>query len=142
MTEQMVQVPVSLIEAVYDCSDDGIVLPRIYVERLRALLSQPTPSAEAVCACGHPEFDHGHSEGDGCLHCPCKEFATTPPRIQDMAPGTTFEYPFRWEVGAHKSTSGRTVAHMTGRIGTAVWLDDLDPSTIRDVQPPARREED
>ena len=29
----------------------------------------------SVCECGHQEYDHGHSEGDGCLHCPCRGFS-------------------------------------------------------------------
>jgi hypothetical protein len=56
-----------------------------------------------------------------------------PPRIEDMAPGTTFTEEVRWTVTGTLST-GSTVAHSGS--GEMRFADRFDPSTIRDVTPP------
>lgn len=130
MSEKYMQVPVSLIERLYAGED--------VVDELHDLVphrdSQPTPTAEASCECEHTSFDHGHSEGDGCLHCPCKEFTPAPPSIADMVPGTTFmarHVRGFWDQFSVECGSLRR----QGR-GTC-GADEIDPSTVRDVTPPA-----
>ena len=54
-----------------------------------------------------------------------------PPRIEDMAPGTTFEYPERWTV----VKNGTADAYARNK-QNARFLDEFDPSTIRDVTTP------
>ncbi|MCS6578276.1 hypothetical protein [Curtobacterium poinsettiae] len=125
MTEQTVQVPVKSIEdeleyrvrTVLACvrmaEKHNEPYPRDWVnnqigagrERIRALLSQPTPSADPVCACGHEARTHdAMSAGSFACHvleCRCRTFTATPPRIEVRGG----------------------------------WF--IDPSTIRDVTPPA-----
>lgn len=59
MTEKTVQVPVSLIEDILDSAEFTDVLGHIK-EPLRALLSQPNPSAES-------DIDQWHREQDARL---------------------------------------------------------------------------
>lgn len=186
VAEPTVQVPVSQVTQ-WRNDLQALLPPGTYaiLREIDALLSQPTPSAdEPPCTCGHQGFDHGHSEGDGCLHCPCREFAATPPRIEDMAPGTTRELDERdfpdeeeqrnqaiidaiddWAPSIDDMTIGTTFRaphsnletdHVRLWVRTSRGLLDLtdvttdgryttvavNPSTVRDVQPPARREED
>jgi hypothetical protein len=123
--------------------DMGALRSKI-TEAVAAVLSQPNPSAEPVCACGHPEFDHGHSEGDGCLHCPCKELIATQPRIEDMAPGTTFTAEgvgvsgtlHRFTVTDQRSPGGHRYLRCATHDGNGAIESYVEPSTIRDVTPP------
>lgn len=131
-----VPVPVSLIEhlarelAIHGAHDAAAgLLP---------LLSQPTPTNEPTCTCGHAMDEHDLSETGECQvavpWCPCMRAtdAAEPPRIEDLAPGTTFtaaatEDVWRWAVRADGLVvSGLGVGPMAA----------LDPSTIRDVAPP------
>lgn len=75
---------------------------------VRALLSQPTPSAEPK-----------QLSPDAMQRA--LDYHGWPPRIEDMAPGTTFTAEARFLVDVH---------------GTPLAHSGFDPSTIRDVTPP------
>jgi hypothetical protein len=123
MTEPTVQVPASLIEALLGESEPS---RRVEARRqARALLSQPTPTAEPIDAVSASCVDGAAPEQQ-------RETAE-PPRIEDMAPGTTFTEEVRWTVTGTLST-GSTVAHSGS--GEMRFADRFDPSTIRDVTPP------
>ncbi len=116
-----------------------------------ALLSQPTPTAEpdACPRCGgtgEVEDDSHRHTGlptvGRCGLCGGSGRVTAePPRIEDMAPGTTF-------VGTLSPTRGSVAEPRTRRLFVTVgpdlyderglhWYEeDVDPSTIRDVTPP------
>lgn len=124
-----VQVPVSLIERAEAAKSDadawrvvGDLL--LCVPETAAALSQPTPNAETcICNTGPdtdgPDIDcHVHG---------------LPPGIEDMAPGTTFTEEIRWTVTA-TSRPNILVAH--SEHGGIRFLDQFDPSTIRDITPP------
>jgi hypothetical protein len=159
MDESTVQVPVSLtardllaqIEATYDVSkllaaarrQDGPPTAGDYAI-IDALLSQPTPTAEHhdLCATRIPGMGIPGLEGVP-QPCNCHLFLPEPPRIEDMAPGTRF-------VGRHvKPEECGGVDHSWFVIRSSRpplvisdegqhWSgDSIDPSTIRDVTPPA-----
>lgn len=104
MTEPTVQVPVSLIK-----------------RAVEGLLKAPGRDAILVCGELHTLLSQPTPSAE-------------PPRIEDMAPGTTFT----------ASTWQKYLSHWTylpdGGVlsGMGVWHDraDVDPSTIRDVTPP------
>jgi hypothetical protein len=117
----MVPVPVSLIERLLGNRTTDTL------NELRALLSQPTPSAEHEVGC-HACLNRDDAQ------CNCRAPAA-PPSIADMAPGTTFvgetsetRYLSRWTVLA----SGRIMSGM----GIPHDPSEIDPSTIRDVALP------
>lgn len=74
-------------------------------------------------------FDHEHYAKYGDPHGE----QTAPPRIEDMAPGTTFtaEVPDRWLVQVE--SGGALFADTCVERKS---LEHIDPSTIRDVTPP------
>jgi hypothetical protein len=121
-----------------------------------ALTPQPTPTAEPRMTCVDPRPHDAH-EGDtgfgdepdiDWVHWKCPGVilnAAEPPRIEDMAPGTTFV--------AQTSLSERTwhlfmvTEHVSYIDGSTIRLyrtpedrafvdSTIDPSTIRDVTPP------
>ncbi|WP_176491732.1 hypothetical protein [Curtobacterium sp. 'Ferrero'] len=91
-----------------------------------ALLSQPTSTAEHDEDCFAGEWNE--AAGVTCV-CTC---GVEPPRPEDMAPGTTFD------------SAGDTFTVMDSfgdrwlqkDDGDAWDIEDIDPSTIRDVTPP------
>lgn len=102
-------------------------------DELEALLSQPTPTAEPIDAVSASCVDGAAPEQQ-------RETAA-PPRPEDMAPGTTF-------TGRHADHWKRFEYDGAGRIrfvgGSGTWFlltgprgIRIDPSTIRDVTPPA-----
>ena len=139
------QVPVSLIERVKRAVLDTAFLSQEDAEavwqRVAAALSQPTPSAERddLLSClelGDDGNYHWDTDMlDRLLERHMGEFPAAPPRIEDMAPGTTFTAPLRdnsedrrWMVTAHGLASSDGSAGVDSK-----WI---DPSTIRDVTPP------
>ncbi|WP_284761533.1 hypothetical protein [Curtobacterium sp. MEB011] len=130
--EPTVQVPVSLIERLL-----GNRTTDTWNE-LRALLSQPTPSAVLTGGIGYPVREAARREDEHA-----RSVATAdPPSIEDMVPGTTFTAgwphtgrPTHWVV---LNDGVRCIEHGRGYYGTAWSLHDapIDPSTIRDVTPP------
>jgi len=157
-TERTIQVPVSLIERAPHapgCQVAGLwILPEnggravqqsgkctCWKAEVDALLSQPTPSAERddLLSClelGDDGNYHWDTDMlDRLLERHMGEFPAAPPRIEDMAPGTTFTAPLRdnsedrrWMVTAHGLASSDGSAGVDSK-----WI---DPSTIRDVTPP------
>lgn len=152
MAEPTVQVPVSLIERAKDALLELPPSSRnadLYGE-LDAMRAQSTQAAEPepTCACGHIMDDHDLSESGECQvavpWCSCMKArdAAEPPRIEDMVPGTTFtaegigvpgtDHPFEVRV----ATDGTPVLYChLHHTGARPWY--VDPSTIRDVTPPA-----
>lgn len=137
--DRTVQVPVSLIESAADALT--LVGDMAASNELLALLSQPTPTAEQECTC-FPVPERLHTTHYGATDpattlepnpdCPLHFPTAEPPRIEDMAPGTTFTAvslrgPERWT---------RQIDGVTDRHGNVWSIDELDPSTIRDVTPP------
>jgi hypothetical protein len=98
------------------------------VSDAKALLSQPTPSAVLTGGIGYPVREAAQREDDRTRNVAI----AAPPSIADMVPGTTFEYGERWTVG-HNLPDQPPHAH---RGLEARYLDQFDPSTIRDVTPP------
>lgn len=141
MSEPNVQVPVSLIErAVLNL----VNTPWPNDELIEALKALPQPTAgedpkPSLCARLDPHETHATSfrvwAKDGYYDVPgrCPGVSATPPSIADMVPGTTFDCPERWTVGP-PTLQGRQWAF---RSGEGRYLDEFDPSTIRDVTPPA-----
>lgn len=130
MAERMLLVPVSLIERLrdtyvgrdYEAADAA-------VSALLALLSQPTPTAGAcICTFG-PDTDGPN------IDCPIHGQW---PIITDMAPGTTLIA----RPAGEDTQEARFRVAPAGRLTIEGWrltgltIDDLDPSTIRDVTPP------
>ena len=137
MAEPTVQVPVSQVTQ-WRNDLQAMLPPGTYaiLRELDALLSQPTPSAEAMSA---DEFSARWRGADTALRRMSEP--AEPPRIEDMAPGTTFTA----ILNGGKRLRTYTVTErriLTESEGGAYALGDIDPSTIRDVQPPARREEE
>lgn len=145
VAEPTVPVPVSLIERLL-----GNRTTDTWNE-LRALLSQPTPSAEppmcgAISALTNDPCveDAGHNgrhmsiRGFSWEPLARWEAPATPPSIADMVPGTTF----RARVGAAQGSNFLMViedpAHdlLVDSYGQDWTADDIDPPTIRDVTPP------
>lgn len=150
MAEPTVQVPVSLIERAVRVLDDGSAT--VYEwdavqDELTALLSQPTPTTETsscvICSRSIVRLDlkdgtqpWRHAEGTNAHPAvgPLSNGqAAEPPRIEDMAPGTTFtaEVPDRWLVQVE--SDGALFADTCVERKS---LEHIDPSTIRDVQEP------
>ncbi|WIA95840.1 hypothetical protein [Curtobacterium sp. MCBA15_004] len=134
-----VQVPVSLIEQIErdlgenawhpeDCPGSHPAHCTCAVGQarraLRALLSQPTPTV------GYLPFDE---RAEFPVEVPVE-----PPRIEDMAPGTLFwakDGKGVWRRLSKTNASVTSVVDLsTGRHFPAIHI---DPSTIRDVTPPA-----
>lgn len=161
--ESSVEVPVSLIERIdsaYNASSDTLAA---LIEQLW-MLTQPTPTAEpghrvsVYPASGSPEDERltivaectscgrmgtwlDSAEGNGQarafadLH---STLPTAPPRIEDMAPGTTVVIAHTWQVV--RRPNGATFLYRD-HDGYGQWAapSDIDPSTIRDVTPPYRK---
>lgn len=126
--EPTVQVPVSLIEDARDAIDTQDWEHANTRAALDALLSQSTPTAD--------EPGLTPSELRAWRALDQQKADAGPPRIEDMAPGTTFRadtiatrYGSRWTV----LPSGRVESGM----GIGHEASEIDPSTIRDVTPPA-----
>jgi hypothetical protein len=122
----MVPVPVSLIERMLSAADAGLIPATIDRNDLRALLSQPTPTAEMI-AC--PHWEPGRiTMRKGCTACAA---TSVPSSITDMVPGTTFRD------GKHQYTVEPVLLREVRRDdGQKFYADEIDPSTIRDVTPP------
>ncbi len=102
---------------------------------------QPTPTAERW-----KERPHGVREDvDDYSMCLCGSPVAAalhdaePPRIEDLAPGTTFTAQYRAGAFAGKATRWRRDDYGVVLASTGLRIDqrDIDPSTIRDVTPPA-----
>lgn len=161
MAERMVQVPVSLIERAEAAKSDadawrvvGDLL--LCAPETAAALSQPGPSDKPMRAAQSDDGDRLIEFAERILGVPldpwqkrlCRRVFggnvgrstgrpdATPPRIEDMAPGTTFVQAVTWAVAA--SGSGKKYAHrQVGKFGSQLITDhDIDPPTIRDVTPP------
>lgn len=109
----------------YDLADSPAVL---------ALFSQPSPSTPSAGACictFGPDCDGPNIE------CPVHGL---PPRIEDMAPGTTFTGTTRQGFTQRFERVGQS--RMKAQNGTIWNVQDsrgryrIDPSTVRDVTPP------
>jgi hypothetical protein len=114
--------------------------PRRDLESVLALLSQSTPSAEAIpahCANLSPHAAHDYNPDTLRHHAMrhCSGEGTKPPHREDMTPGTTF-------TADSPDGSGRARFRV---LLIKAWNDDrkvgypfrsFDPSTIRDVTPP------
>lgn len=125
MPEPTVPVPVSLIErTAAEYERDGWPLA---AEKWRALLSQPTPTAEPKYTKASAAPKRLRVRGDGFVTSPAD-----PPSITNMAPGTRFRTDDdTWTV--MDSFGDRWLQKGDGD----AWdIEDLDPSTIRDVTPP------
>ncbi len=128
MAEPTVQVPVSLITEADEVMREGTRHARyIMAARLDALLSQPTPTAE-LSALGLRE----HIGPDGSNYIMPAEPIQRP---EHMSVGTTFVHlSATWEV----VDGGRAVGvNVPGQGIACRHLSTFDPSTIRDVTPPA-----
>lgn len=97
----------------------------------------PEPDVCYNChGAGH--FDGGDMrDNEPCHACNSTGMAVPPPSVQDMAVGTTFTADFvfgnrgcRFERGDGDAPIRLVPAR------TSYWIDDIDPSTIRDVTPP------
>ncbi|WIE65937.1 hypothetical protein DEI99_005205 [Curtobacterium sp. MCLR17_036] len=110
--------------------DLRIVLDALTVAQGIAALSQPTPTAKPTGP--HPgELDSEFIE---------RHRSAAPPSIADMVPGTTFRMRRNNDSVWHLwCWTGRALmrigAHVT--VQGAIGEMDIDPSTIRDVTPPA-----
>lgn len=123
--------------------------PRRDLESILALLSQPTPTAEPAQAWRDRQGDVWTEGDDGLMHTPDtapfsrghveKKWGplvpvAAPPSIADMVPGGRFcnnsagHSTHLWHPAPFDSTFGDVHYTCPGRI---------DPSTIRDVTPPA-----
>lgn len=125
MTEPTVQVPVSLIEDALNTSPSAVERRVNAVRALRALLSQQIPTADEWAAwerCEGPRPDG--LDDDAPLPSP------QPPRIEDMAPGTTFR------LAGGNGMWMRTRDGAVHTSGVSTFGVGIDPSTIRDVIPP------
>jgi hypothetical protein len=108
-----------------------------------AYIFQERPNELSMrCSCGwlwkHLPMDHMRSVT--LPRCPDEQLPTSaePVSIDDLAPGTTFEYGERWTVA--NNLPGRPPHAYRGL--EARYLTEFDPSTIRDVTPlPATPEE-
>lgn len=122
MAEPTVPVPVSLIERAAVLLED--YQPGVTSARLRALLSQPTPTAEPVQYNGH----NGLAVfADAARRLNEDAPTAEPPRIEDMAPGT---------IPCADPNVNRWYCQRRAD-GTCPLPKCIDPSTIRDVRPPA-----
>ena len=136
---EMVQVPVSLIERMphgqWCCTRSGVSPCNCHRAQFVALLSQPTPTAEPSplwCADDTPHDAHrARNEFGGWNECTGRP-APEPPRVEDMAPGTTFTAEFHGDRDMFFRC--RDSLARAGRY--LVAMDAIDPSTIRDVRPP------
>lgn len=143
--EPTVQMPVSLIERASDFIDMRLPGAPAVLADLRALLSQPTPTAEPAVEkawnegwqSGWANRHQAQPDQDGTvglsrpIENPYTARGAEPPRIEDLAPGTRFviHRAEHWTVLPHRVAVQD--GHDTGR-----YLEEFDPSTIRDVQPP------
>lgn len=120
--------------------------PAEAARRMSALLSQPTPTAEpedeGLCDCGEPYATCAAARGRLLQEMD----RTDSPRIEDMTPGTTFvaqtSLPERtWHlfmVTEHASYIDGSTLRFYRTPGDQAFVDaTIDPSTIRDVTPPA-----
>jgi hypothetical protein len=139
-TVRNVQVPVSLIERARLVAElKGSSAVR---DELDALLSQPAPTAEP-CTCSPPATHLGEGPDQDCPTRGDRFRVAEPPRIEDMAPGTTFTAEgegvpgteHRFTVTGERNRHGVPVLscsiHRTGALANYVAR-----STIRDVTPP------
>ena len=141
------QVPVSLIERVKRAVLDTAFLSQEDAEavwqRVAAALSQPTPSAERddLLSClelGDDGNYHWDTDMlDRLLERHMGEFPAAPPRIEDMAPGTTFTAVDPGRLG-DRATFEVLNNHRGRNVETWVhWApSSFISSTIRDVTPP------
>lgn len=162
-TDRTVQVPVSLIERIEreleyrvrtvasrirmaekhdepyprEWVDNEVVAGR---ERVRALLSQPTPTAEPCKRCAGTGYITSPPMPD-VVDLPCPNCSDAePPRIEDMAPGTTFTGTTRqWPTQRFERVSRGRVKAENGTLWSPLdyqGRERIDPSMIRDVTPP------
>ena len=141
MVERMVQVSAELVEHVRWVFNTMNLGPNV-VDALTAVLSQPNPSAEPCmggAGCTAPVHLHGCFADRGDCNSPDEH---TPPRIEDMAPGTelTADY-FRTTRRVRVIDPGGVWLRGIDDESLSVRVDDLDPSTIRDVTPPSETPE-
>lgn len=137
-----VQVPVSLIEGHAAFLDRAGYTAT--ANQMRALLSQPTPTAVLTGGIGYPVHEAARREDEHARNLA----PATPPSIADMVPGTTFvanpyssDIPSRFRVAEeddlHPQVRYKLRESQTGG-GWHAW--SIDPSTIRDVTPPTPEE--
>lgn len=165
------QVPVSLIQSIErdlgedawhpeDCPGSHPAYCTCAVGKarraLRALLSQPTPTAEFRFSAETGEELRPYQAATGDVRARIaaavmpgwtpeavdaaygaymSDDTTAPPSIADMVPGTTFTRTnSTWKVYKRGAASGRMMVESPE--GTIHYLDSIDPSTIRDVVVP------
>lgn len=143
VAEPTVQVPVSLIEQMREALVGGPAWASSVVRvanarrALDALLSHLTPTAEPCpVAVEHAPHEWDVNEGEVGFGSRCPGVAA-PPSSADMVPGTTFVAQFR----APDNDGDRRFTVMGSfwvRGADERWhvAAGIDPSTIRDVQPP------
>lgn len=148
--EPTVQVPVSLIEDWATQAEDAKAWSA--ANSMRHLLSQPTPSAEPVSAA---QLLRERAEADPGSHRESLArgygVGDAPPRIEDMAPGTTFTCEYQdWATNGRPKQRYLCAIARSGSTSTRLCFLDpsgaslhireaqqtIDPSTIRDVTPP------
>jgi hypothetical protein len=154
LTDPTVQVPVSLptreqVEAaLLSATSTESTVGFVRVDRARdavlALLSPPTPTAKPTHYDDPPSCSPCRTgRHDACSglpfprrQCQCKdEWHTEPPRIEDMAPGTTFTADGIRGPERMMRTNGDVVVAV-GTSGHHYYIGDVDRSSVRDVAPP------
>jgi hypothetical protein len=152
VAEPIVPAPVSLIERCIRAIRVGygdVIHPDLLAE-LRALLSQPTPTEvevegsffavadlPATLARHMRALDEANrrEKQHWIEHHEPSTPAAAPPSTADMPIGTTFTRTGdQWTVTKAGAFSGR--AMVKSPEATIRYLDEIDPSTIRDVTPP------
>jgi hypothetical protein len=132
------QVPVSLIERLTKAIGEhlsspycqaGVESDEMLWREATALLSQPTPTAKTRQQRAQQVIDR--NQRNRLRSQP----PATPPRIEDMAPGTTFVDPLgeRWTILQDRSE----MRWAESDSGDEWDIEYFDPSRIRDVTPPA-----
>jgi hypothetical protein len=154
IAEPTAQVPVSLIERAKNALLEVPPSSRnadIYGE-LHTLLSQPSPSAlPHFCTPGctnencpvKPLTDAEAAELRAVLSDRGLAMPVGPPSIADMVPGTTFTAQ-QWGGATHFPLKAISAERFEVQDDAGGWLsvEDVDPSTIRDVTPPPATPED
>jgi hypothetical protein len=115
-----------------------------------ALFSQPspsTPSAEPdVDVCFYCLGAGYHDGGDMRDDEPCSACRGTglaePPRIEDMAPGTSFTASRDWGARLVMRFMVTKSSQCVDHNGTWANASSIDPSTVRDVTPPPTHSKD
>jgi len=144
------QIAEAIYMGIHDWSELSEWNQKAYLARadaVLALLSQPTPIEHCLLTANHTAHEWGGHEGQAGTGYQCPG-TSEPPRIEDMAPGTTltgamlpadrggyrpegWERTRRWFVFG----SGKGV-RVVSDSGWPYQPEDIDPSTIRDVTPP------